>query len=195
MLNDSNEAKLCDFGLATTDQHGEYAVGSYYTMAPEVALRAKYSFEADVYSLGLVIYMIVSGNLALGRKEAVFYPPKLLVPDKSKNAAVYSEVDILISDCTLETRKYRRKADAVVRQLERALMEIRPEVDVKSSKSVLEHVPNVSVITITEAFGGVASSEMEPHTSPVRVSSGSSRGSSRNEDPAHSRSSSRIDAV
>ncbi|CAI7772385.1 unnamed protein product [Closterium sp. NIES-53] len=56
-------AKLADFGLAIPLKQGERArgvAGSPFYIAPEV-LRGDYSLEADVWSLGVILYILLCG--------------------------------------------------------------------------------------------------------------------------------------
>eukprot|EP00475_Leptophrys_vorax_P030940 TRINITY_DN4668_c1_g1_i2.p2 TRINITY_DN4668_c1_g1~~TRINITY_DN4668_c1_g1_i2.p2 ORF type:complete len:374 (-),score=-19.34 TRINITY_DN4668_c1_g1_i2:431-1552(-) len=57
-------AKLADFGLAVALGPNERVIGcagSPFYMAPEV-LTGPYSFEADVWSLGVILYIMLSGT-------------------------------------------------------------------------------------------------------------------------------------
>ncbi len=57
--------KIADFGLATFVPAGgkaSTACGSVYFMAPEVVLKTPYSFEVDIWSLGVTIFTILSGR-------------------------------------------------------------------------------------------------------------------------------------
>lgn len=59
------EIKLIDFGLSmkckTRDQIMTQSYGTIYTMSPQV-LRGSYSSQTDVWSVGVVTYMLVSGR-------------------------------------------------------------------------------------------------------------------------------------
>lgn len=58
----NNTYKLCDFGFAAVDLGGGLCdrLGSPDTVAPEVVVGSKYSFPADVWSAGVLLYMIVT---------------------------------------------------------------------------------------------------------------------------------------
>lgn len=70
MLDSKGYIKLIDFGaakkLSTTDSRTYTVIGSHHFMAPEVALATGYSFEADVWSLGVMIFEFVCGQLPFG---------------------------------------------------------------------------------------------------------------------------------
>jgi serine/threonine protein kinase len=73
-VNDSPKAevKLIDFGLSKV--YGDNAqltegVGTIYTMAPEV-LKGNYTTKADVWSIGVIAYMLLSSQMPFyGRKK------------------------------------------------------------------------------------------------------------------------------
>ena len=61
--SDKAVIKAADFGLCTYFKHGQrfrHIVGSAYYVAPEV-LQKNYSYEADMWSLGVVLYILLCG--------------------------------------------------------------------------------------------------------------------------------------
>lgn len=60
------EIKIMDFGLSKMMHHGEKVADGYGTLsfvAPEVLLRKPYNSKVDVWSLGVTIYYLLSGEL------------------------------------------------------------------------------------------------------------------------------------
>mmetsp|Transcript_15958 Transcript_15958/g.21739 ORF Transcript_15958/g.21739 Transcript_15958/m.21739 type:complete len:92 (+) Transcript_15958:462-737(+) len=63
MVTDSGDLKLIDFGLAKAGKTKLKTIaGTPYYMAPEV-LEGKYGKQCDFWSLGVILYVIVSGYL------------------------------------------------------------------------------------------------------------------------------------
>ena len=63
MYGVDNEVRLVDFGLAKQSFHRMHTVaGTPYFMAPEV-LDGRYQSKCDIWSLGCVFYMMISGRL------------------------------------------------------------------------------------------------------------------------------------
>lgn len=61
--HDDAALEACDFGLSTYFKPGQrfaQLIGSAYYVAPEV-LNRNYSFECDLWSLGVVLYILLSG--------------------------------------------------------------------------------------------------------------------------------------
>jgi len=65
----SSELKLIDFGLSKHFKVGEIhyeAVGTPYTAAPEILASNCYDERSDVWSIGVLIYMLLSGEPPFG---------------------------------------------------------------------------------------------------------------------------------
>jgi len=71
---DDTQILLCDFGYATFLPSIEEAglssfVGSSEYMAPEIVMGNKYREEVDMWSIGCILYMLLSGNLPFGDED------------------------------------------------------------------------------------------------------------------------------
>ncbi len=64
--NDQGRVKICDFGLARILGPGETVsdtVGTLSYIAPEVLMKVPYSKQADIFSLGIIAYGCLAGQL------------------------------------------------------------------------------------------------------------------------------------
>jgi calcium-dependent protein kinase len=71
MLIKNDQIKLIDFGLSkikSNDQKLQEKVGTPYYMAPEV-LESNYNEKADIWSLGVILYVLVSGYLPFQHQD------------------------------------------------------------------------------------------------------------------------------
>ncbi|MCA9046979.1 MAG: serine/threonine protein kinase, partial [Planctomycetaceae bacterium] len=67
MIDGQGQVRITDFGLATFTGDGENIIGMSGTpayMAPEQLLRGLTSVQSDIYSLGLVLFEVFTGNYA-----------------------------------------------------------------------------------------------------------------------------------
>ena len=65
LLSDQGVIKLCDFGIAgqcSVHLKRNSFVGTPYWMSPEVIKRVYYDYKADIWSLGITIIELVTGN-------------------------------------------------------------------------------------------------------------------------------------
>jgi len=74
-LNDNGIIKIMDFGLSKIIGPKEGLIDGYGTLsyvAPEVLLREPYNKEIDIWSLGIILFLILSGHLPfIGNKQDV----------------------------------------------------------------------------------------------------------------------------
>ncbi|KAG2789346.1 hypothetical protein Pcac1_g2092 [Phytophthora cactorum] len=90
LIGDNYEAKLSDFGVSRTRRGGETmtsGVGTAYWTAPEVLAGHKYSEKADIYSLGVVLAELDTGELP-------FYDARTSDGDKMEAIHVLSLVRV-----------------------------------------------------------------------------------------------------
>ncbi|KRW98506.1 Protein kinase-like domain [Pseudocohnilembus persalinus] len=66
ILRHNDQIKLCDLGFAkqlnSPQETTKTILGTSVTMAPEILLGKKYGIEADIYSLGVILYCMVLGR-------------------------------------------------------------------------------------------------------------------------------------
>ena len=62
--------KLIDFGLSThlNSKREKFSVGTPYYMAPEM-IEGKYYFKSDMWSIGVILYMLVTGTYPFNGKS------------------------------------------------------------------------------------------------------------------------------
>ena len=64
MWGDDGHVRLVDFGLAMQGKSKMKKVcGTSFFMAPEIINQQPYTKSCDVWSLGVVLYLMISGNL------------------------------------------------------------------------------------------------------------------------------------
>lgn len=75
LLSEDWNVKICDFGLARykekflKDNHGK--IGTPHWMAPEILRGEKYEEAADVYSFGVILWEMLTGDIPfMGRSIA-----------------------------------------------------------------------------------------------------------------------------
>ena len=89
-FNDLTSIKLADFGLSAKYDHVSFKTldqhcGTLKYMAPEVALKKEYSKNVDIWSIGIIMFMLLTGGshpLFTNQDTAITYKEKL------KNASV-----------------------------------------------------------------------------------------------------------
>jgi serine/threonine-protein kinase RCK2 len=101
MMSDNTDRaipKLIDFGLArilTPGETTEEPFGTLGYVAPEVLRKEPYSFQCDLWSLGCIMYALLSGTLPFDHGEAQVTIRLTL------ESAVYFEMScwLSVSDC------------------------------------------------------------------------------------------------
>ena len=84
-VSDHGDYKLGDFGIARTMEKtagGMSRKGTREYMAPEVIKGENYDSTVDIYSLGMVLYILMNGN----RRPFLPLPPAKVTPDDEETA-------------------------------------------------------------------------------------------------------------
>jgi serine/threonine protein kinase len=84
-INDFTSIKIADFGLSAKYEHTSFTsldqhCGTLIFMAPEVALKKEYSKSVDIWSTGIILYMLLTGGshpLFSNKDNAETYKQKL----------------------------------------------------------------------------------------------------------------------
>lgn len=76
MWGDDGHVRLVDFGLALQGKRSMRThVGTPYFMPPEIIQSKSYGKSCDIWSLGCVLYMLVTGQLPfMGKSTAEVFP-------------------------------------------------------------------------------------------------------------------------
>ena len=98
-LTDILKVKLGDFGISTNISPGGYIYGKVGTpdyMAPEIIAGKGYSFEVDIWAIGIIIYQLILGELPFhdrdknNQKNKIInieygFPIKAIISDAAKD--------------------------------------------------------------------------------------------------------------
>jgi serine/threonine-protein kinase len=104
ILAGDGTAKLMDFGLARSvasrlTSEGEIT-GTVFYLAPELALGKDFDGRADLYSLGVMLYELTTGELPFSKGDPLTvisqHTHATVVPTRAKNEAVPPRLDELI---------------------------------------------------------------------------------------------------
>ena len=99
MISKNGQIKLIDFGLATQVNKGksiDEICGTPHYMAPELFTGLGYGSQADMWSLGVILYQLVSGWLPFNGKEQSEIIQKIT---KNELDFSYDEFENVSKDC------------------------------------------------------------------------------------------------
>lgn len=126
LINDKNEIRIIDFGIAKTinaatqTMEGDSLMGSVHYFSPEQARGMSVDERSDIYSLGIVFYELMTGQLpfdgnttvsvALKHLNEEILAPKELVPD------LPTSINNIILKCTMKDKRSRYSSIAEMRK-------------------------------------------------------------------------------
>ena len=155
IISREGKVKVADFGIAkaaTSNTISQNAIGSVHYLSPEQA-RGGYSDErSDIYSLGVTLYEMLSGQVPFAGDNSVsvalLHIQSEAIPVRELNPEVPLSVDKIIHKCMQKKpeRRYQTAAELIV-DLKRSV--INPEGDYVSISSNAI-VPNSPTRSITE---------------------------------------------
>ncbi|WP_252230351.1 Stk1 family PASTA domain-containing Ser/Thr kinase [Clostridium sp. ZBS15] len=129
LVADNGVIKVTDFGIAksttsSTITNTSTIMGSAHYLSPEQAKGGFIDYRTDLYSLGVVIYEMVTGTLPFEADTAVTIALKHLqeqvVPPKNINAKIPDSLNKLILKCMeKEPNKRYQTAQEVIKDLEK----------------------------------------------------------------------------
>ncbi|KAM4651862.1 RAF proto-oncogene serine/threonine-protein kinase isoform 1-T1 [Discoglossus pictus] len=165
-LHEGLTVKIGDFGLATVksrwsgSQQVEQPTGSILWMAPEVIRMQDmnpYSFQSDVYSYGIVLYELMTGELPYvqikDRDQIIFLVGRgCVVPDLSKlYKSCPKAMKRLVADCVKKVKDERPLFPQILSSIE-LLQHSLPKINRSASEPSLHraaHTEDINSCTLT----------------------------------------------
>lgn len=131
LITRDGEVKVADFGIAraissATITHTNSVIGSVHYLSPEQAKGGLVNFKSDIYSLGIVLYEMLTGKLPFFGDTAVSIAIKHLQTDipsvRETNPHIPQSLENIITKATAKDPYYRyESASAMEEDLSTAL--------------------------------------------------------------------------
>lgn len=114
MVNDSDEAnvKLVDFGLSKTFGPGETCKEPFGTLcyvAPEILLQRSYDKSVDMWSLGIILHLMLSGTLPFDSDDDREIARKTIYDEVALKHAVWEKISDDAKDLVLRLLTKNKK--------------------------------------------------------------------------------------
>ena len=176
IISREGKVKVADFGIAkaaTSNTISQNAIGSVHYLSPEQA-RGGYSDErSDIYSLGVTLYEMLSGQVPFAGDNSVsvalLHIQSEAIPVRELNPEVPLSVDKIIQKCMQKKpeRRYQTAAELIV-DLKRSV--INPEGDYVSisSNAMVTNSPTRSITE--EELNTIKSAASAAKTPATRIS-------------------------
>jgi len=158
MLSRSGGVKLMDFGIARDPSFGDLTetgtgLGTPSYMSPEQILGDKLDFRSDLFSLGIVLYQMVTGRKPFieDEQKSVMHKIRLekYTPARKLNPEIPRELERIMARCMMKVPRERwRSTQDLVLALERFLSR---QVDMNYHARLVLFLKNQGVIGNEEA--------------------------------------------
>lgn len=115
ILSKDGRVKITDFGIASSvsggQKSGKFAIGSVYYIAPEQAKGASCDERSDIYSLGIVMYEMITGRVPFDKDTAVgvalAHMNESMTPPSALNPECPLALEQIIFRCTQKSAERR----------------------------------------------------------------------------------------
>ncbi len=177
LISHDGDIKLCDFGIAKAASKASHTragalKGKLQYMSPEQAWGKDLDHRSDIFSLGLVLYEMVTGRKAfagdseLSVLEQVRSPR--LTPPREVDPAVPAELDTIIMKALREDRDTRyQTASSLASDLESVLQTARPAPGAAELGAFLTRLDADEDEEEIAAGGEPAAERPEPEAAPA----------------------------
>ena len=133
LLNSIFEAKIIDFDLVHVDENDNYqktlttGIGTLAYMSPEMQNEEEYDYKTDVYSYGIVLYVLFTGNLPKQSMKDKLNNKPIQFPPPSRSLSSYCIE--LIKKCLSYEPSKRPSFEDILENMKSNLFEFASEID------------------------------------------------------------------
>lgn len=152
LINSDGLVKVTDFGIAKSitsgEEHESQVIGSVYYISPEQAKGERIDGRSDIYSLGIVLYEMLTGTRPFSGDKTVSIALKhineqMTPPDKKNETISKSANNIVMKAASKQKRSRYRNMNEFKEDLMRALVDKDGEfVDVAVANATIKVAVN-----------------------------------------------------
>jgi serine/threonine protein kinase len=152
------QAKICDFGLAKVRQESATMTGNIGTVswtAPEVLNNIRYHFAADIYSFGMTLVEMVSGEVPFSHMLPIAVVMAVAV--RKEKPKIPQGVNQDFKDLILGCIEWNGDDRLTILQILKKLDEILPpkKQPLKRQQSTIDHNESLGVLYLTETASSI----------------------------------------